>query len=465
MWFRESARFHVYTFLPLLRFFCIIQQLGVIAAEYSYLEGYQNKPRPFTSATPTNTKANPNTKAKTASTTAASTNQAAAAGSSIAAESVGGAPAGSKGGFIDNILSQEWDISKDSPIITGKYSDNNEKSRPIVSNPPTSNIIDNAFTDMLGVASAACSVLTGTHNMMIQCFLISLIIHFYVFLYLFLDAYTKRKSRAQIDSEVSALMSEYWTTFATYGDPNGQPFPHSSAFGAAGDSSKNHTKKKEKKNVTDTIRNTGPSNGYVEGTRVDSQPWWPSLLGDLPKPEPPAASDIHSTNSEAINNQDDSQVDGTDRGIPADVDSIELTIDPTESILRDIEKDTSTPIIRSALGSGGTNYDNKWATAKIHPDKDDALLVEPKTSKGKPKATNTLKIDRKTDSVGESTTKRTSAFDILIELNTHKNQLHKYSLLNRVQFMHQMVFDEESSVNIIENDCICNQWNELGYRF
>ena len=428
----------------------------MIAAEYSYQEGYQNKPHAGTSTTsPINT--NSKTEAKTASTTAALTNQAGAVGSSIAAESVGGAPAGSKGGFIDNILSQEWDISKDSPIITGKYNDNNEKSRPIVTSPHASNIIDNAFTDMLGVANAAYSVLTGTH-----CSLISLIICFNIFLYFLVDAYTKRKLRAQIDSEVSALMSEYWTTFATYGDPNGQPFPHSSAFTATGDRSKSHTKK-DKKNVTNTSSNTSPSNGYVEGTREDSQPWWPSLLGDLPKPEAPATSTIYSTNSETINNQVHTQEDGTDRGFPEDIDTIELTADPTESILQDMEKDISTtPMIRSALGSGGTQYHNEWATAKINPEKDGQLSVESTTSRNKPK---TQKFDRKTDSVGESTTKRTSAFDILIELNRNKNQLHKYSMLNRVQFMHQMVFDEESSVIIIENDCICNQWNELGYRF
>lgn len=33
------------------------------------------------------------------------------------------------------------------------------------------------------------------------------------------------------------------------------------------------------------------------------------------------------------------------------------------------------------------------------------------------------------------------------------------------RFMHQMVFDESSAVFIIENDCVCSVWNRLEYRF
>lgn len=33
------------------------------------------------------------------------------------------------------------------------------------------------------------------------------------------------------------------------------------------------------------------------------------------------------------------------------------------------------------------------------------------------------------------------------------------------RFMHQMVFDEDSAVFIIENDCVCSVWNRLEYRF
>ncbi len=274
--------------------------------------------------------------------------------------------------------------------------------------------------------------------------------------------YSQRKSRAHIDSEVSALMSEYWTTFATYGDPNGQPFPHSNAFTADG-------KSKQKKNGSELNSTRGGnrsfSNGYVEGTRVDSQPWWPSLLGDLPKP--PVSEIHHSDSSVNMNDQDKIQTDETERADPVRVEPIiELTIDPVQSMISDSEQDNytsdSTPIIRSALGSGDNDHNNKWATAKINPDKDKSL-PEDKTNNDKPKGTkNVQRGDSPSDS---TTTKRTSAFDILIELSTNKNQLHKYSPLQRVQFMHQMVFDEESSVNIIENDCICNQWNELGYRF
>ncbi len=264
-------------------------------------------------------------------------------------------------------------------------------------------------------------------------------------------------------------MSEYWTTFATYGDPNGQPFPHSNAFTADGRSTSKTSAKQEKNENENELNSTRGvnisfSNGYVEGTRVDSQPWWPSLLGDPPKP---SVSEIHqSGRSVNMDDQDQIQTDETNLADSISVEPIELTVDPVQSIIRDSEQDIytsdSTPIIRSALGSGDSNHNNKWATAKINLNKDKAL-PDDKTTIIKPKETkNVQKGDSPSDS---TTTKRTSAFDILIELSTNKNQLHKYSPLNRVQFMHQMVFDEESSVNIIENDCICNQWNELGYRF
>jgi len=280
--------------------------------------------------------------------------------------------------------------------------------------------------------------------------------------------YNQRKSRAQIDSEVSVLMSEYWSTFATYGDPNGQPFPHSNAFTADG-------KSKQEKNGSELKSTHGGnrrfSNGYVEGTRVDSHPWWPSLLGELPKPPVP---EIHHSGSSSggssagVDDQDKIQTDKTDRADPANVAPIDLTVDPVQSIISDSDSakgsysfDSTAPIIRSALSSGDNNHNNKWVTATINPDKDNPV-PEDKTNNNKPKGNqNVPKGDSPSDS---TTTKRTSAFDILIELSTNKNQLHKYSSLNRVQFMHQMVFDEESSVNIIENDCICNQWNELGYR-
>lgn len=37
--------------------------------------------------------------------------------------------------------------------------------------------------------------------------------------------------------------------------------------------------------------------------------------------------------------------------------------------------------------------------------------------------------------------------------------------LASLRYTHQMVFDEETSVNVIENDCICNAWNQLEYKF
>jgi hypothetical protein len=46
-----------------------------------------------------------------------------------------------------------------------------------------------------------------------------------------------------------------------------------------------------------------------------------------------------------------------------------------------------------------------------------------------------------------------------------ERQQEQLLLAATAQFTHQMVFDEETSVNIIENDCICSAWNELEYKF
>ncbi|KAJ1421362.1 hypothetical protein B484DRAFT_452761, partial [Ochromonadaceae sp. CCMP2298] len=49
----------------------------------------------------------------------------------------------------------------------------------------------------------------------------------------------------------------------------------------------------------------------------------------------------------------------------------------------------------------------------------------------------------------------------------YKNLIGKFrnSGFGAQKFMHQMVFDEDTSVNIIENDCVCNAWNTIEYRF
>ena len=54
-------------------------------------------------------------------------------------------------------------------------------------------------------------------------------------------------ARMAVDQRVARLMSDYWSTFAKYGDPNGSPI----------------------------------QNGYREGTRPADAPWWPRLRGEL----------------------------------------------------------------------------------------------------------------------------------------------------------------------------------------
>lgn len=148
-----------------------------------------------------------------------------------------------------------------------------------------------------------------------------------------------------IDFTVSKMIADYWTTFATYGDPNGLL--------------------------------SLSSNGYMEGTRPNA-PWWPRLLGDLPSLK--AIKDVKNTLKESKKRR---------------------TVDNRAAASTQFAK---------LLTSNRRNYD---------------LL------KGK------------------------KSIDDFGTLNGYSSQ----------NYMHQLIFDEESSVNIVENDCICNSWNLLEYRF
>merc|ERR1711998_536001 len=47
------------------------------------------------------------------------------------------------------------------------------------------------------------------------------------------------------------------------------------------------------------------------------------------------------------------------------------------------------------------------------------------------------------------------------------NKIHRFKSPSSKsgRYMHQLIFDELSAVNVIQNDCICTAWNLMEYRF
>lgn len=231
------------------------------------------------------------------------------------------------------------------------------------------------------------------------------------------------RQRLQVDAEVSRQMAEFWVTFAAYGDPNGRPADHSS----------------------------GEMNGYVPGSRADRMPWWPRLMGDIVRaaaasePGAPQADEDSGSSyvDEASESVDGAGMEGTDGDDATDAEekstaqepvTIRATIGRTseewgEALLRPI-RHRSAPI---TLGNIGTKHQDNPHTAQQPSPR--AALREPSSSAS------------------------------ALQLFQERQQEQRLLAVAAAQYVHQMVFDEETSVNIIENDCICSAWNEMEYRF
>jgi hypothetical protein len=232
------------------------------------------------------------------------------------------------------------------------------------------------------------------------------------------------RQRLQVDAEVSRQMADFWVTFAAYGDPNGRPADLSS----------------------------GEMNGYTQGSRADRMPWWPRLMGDIVRAaaasEPSVSQADEDSGSsyveEASRNvygagkegtEGDDATDAVETNTAQEPVTIRATIGRTseewgEALLRPI-RHRSAPI---TLPSAGTKHQDNPHTAQQPSPR--AALPEPSAS--------------------------ASALQLLREREKQEQRL---LAVAAAQYVHQMVFDEETSVNIIENDCICSAWNEMEYRF
>jgi hypothetical protein len=218
---------------------------------------------------------------------------------------------------------------------------------------------------------------------------------------------------------------------------------------------------------------------------VDGLPWWPRLLGDLPS-APKQSTHIDNDGSErsidgmgvdieyggSSSGGDDGNIDyqpPTAQSHPTYNTHLGDSFyphssDPTRGTQEEHEHDYdySSPTIHSAIGK----EDTTWAAPKLHT----AATAHASQQHSNPTSKTNMrsKGDRAEEYTHNNQKLATEgSLDLLFELNANKkliNQL-RSTHISAVRFMHQMVFDEESSVNIIENDCICNQWNVLDYKF
>ena len=274
------------------------------------------------------------------------------------------------------------------------------------------------------------------------------------------------KPRHLVDAEVSRVMADFWVAFATYGDPNGQPERRSGA---------------------------GDMGGYAAGTRPDQAPWWPRLLGDIPgarRHSLPVVSDSAELIEEAgegaaeqHNSGDgmDHREDHAELGSSDPLDSLrrrmgtehtqtqpsaaataeghiraEGTVDASEQVLQ-TQEGYSEPVIRSTVGRDLGEGDGRDT---------EVLLPPPRTSthtSARNMHHNSLDGTVNTPGIEKHHSHRLAlssqqrAGSALLQLQSRH--------ITTARFMHHMVFDEQSSVNIIENDCICNAWDQMEYRF
>jgi hypothetical protein len=160
---------------------------------------------------------------------------------------------------------------------------------------------------------------------------------------------------------------------------------------------------------------SGSMNGYVPGTRQDDTPWWPRLLGDIA---------AYGDNDDIFEQESAGVVDASD-------------------------------VDTGAAGFEEWSHDNAQ-TLYGTGERDGEAMVEDLLRPAPPRTAVTV-------APRAAVTRRTGS-TLIGRAHTALERLRDHRYASQ-QYMHHMVFDEETSVNIIENDCICNAWNQLEYRF
>jgi hypothetical protein len=315
----------------------------------------------------------------------------------------------------------------------------------------------------------------------------------------------RRSGSSSVDSDVSRLMADYWTTFAAFGDPNGQHSFH--------------------------------SNGYLPGTRPgcavaitqECAPLWPRLLGDMPTQAEQddfsrtvgerRAADVDVTAGTDDDNADDDD-DNVEREVDCQSDSyfeppeagkrVDASYEPnahaetkrsTDIGSKKSDSNSSRPRKPKASGGGGGEDDDDdtgttggagagdgsigegaWAGDGVtirssrhhwnHRAASKASVVIKPSSNAASSSSSSFSpsfddSDDDKNDVSSSYHEDSQTGFALPLMALPPRSAKGLALLPKAvaSFVHQMVFDEDSSVNIIENDCLCNAWNELGYKF
>lgn len=271
------------------------------------------------------------------------------------------------------------------------------------------------------------------------------------------------KHRFAIDKEVSRLMADYWSTFATFGDPNGQ--------------------------LT--------RNGYGSGTRPDNSPWWPNLHGTLPSDK--ATKDIEAqvkhkrpgkrnrispmvgwldyedqdvdypdNKSSEVEEEETSWREsiGSDRfdySANKDDDDESDYDYPLNNLYKRRRKERADKIRRQEKKGLPRTNSPPWDKAN-HLDNDDEYDDSHKFMTGD-EWTVDPDDSNPTSSGDYSLSRFTNSLSLNFKFNNKKSAIKRATRHNANNYMHQILFDRETAVNIIENDCICNTWNRLEYRF
>lgn len=227
---------------------------------------------------------------------------------------------------------------------------------------------------------------------------------------------TQTKPRIDIDSNVSNTMADYWTTFATYGDPNGMH---------------------------------NPPNGYDGTTRPKDAPWWPTLLGDVT----PAARDrseerggmgglggrggVNGGGYEYDEYSPDGEAEDKGGGNPEGQDwkAREARRNDADEEDSDLEEDGGYQegSVDAVAGDGGDDV----RVRRLSP-----RYSYPDPQQQRPRG------GRFQGSAGVAKKK-----PLLVKRRA------------REAIMHIVKFDDITDIELLENDCTCQMWEGLGFRF
>jgi hypothetical protein len=237
----------------------------------------------------------------------------------------------------------------------------------------------------------------------------------------------QKKPRAQIDSNVSSAMADYWTTFATYGDPNGLP---------------------------------SPPNGYLGSTRPSEGPWWPTLLGALNRQ---VGGEFVTWDS--MGNSDDKEEDVEDEG--------RTGAGTNNFIKRNRERRRSELLRGDHEEESDFGYEDEASAIDFG---DELVSEEAIASDGTPEPAvrarrmyRTNKMSKNDHDVSRDGTTHSSPSSFLGSrpIDTKKSAFDAMTRRRSVEqtAMHIMKLDEITEVMLLEKDCTCAMWHRLLYKF